>query len=426
MEATVNAILREWRDLWPGGLEAQQYSTLNLMAQCRRGTLGYNRACCGKCHHTEWYASSCGDRHCPNCLGPRQASWSSQVCQRLPDCAHFHLVFTLPAQTHQLFRLNYRLCGDLFFSVMAETLGQFLRNNRRMEGGFMAVLHTWGRALNWHPHLHVLVGAGGMDLDTGGWREESPDYLFNVFAMSRVFRAIFLRELEALDSDPGVKWPERLATMEARRDWRVDLAGRNWNVFSRPTLGNTRAVVRYLARYTSRIAMSNSRITRVDPVARTVTFKWKDYRHGGRNREMTMAGATFLRCFTRHLVPKGFRRIRYFGLLAGKKNRIAGLRGAPRERIGEKAPCQTRPECPRCGGREWTYQPHCETHAVIADEELRRPVILHSGSADYRFSLVLPADRPPNRPETRPARPAERPPPPRYRPHRKLSRPTRG
>jgi hypothetical protein len=93
-----------------------------------------------------------------------------------------------------------------------------------------------------------------------------------------VFRAIFLRELEAIDGDPGVKWPEQLDTMEARRSWRVDLAGRNWNVFSRPTLGNTRAVVRYLARYTSRIAISNSRITRVDPIERSVSFTWKDYR----------------------------------------------------------------------------------------------------------------------------------------------------
>lgn len=426
METTVNAILREWRDLWPGGLEVEQYSTLNLMAQCRRGTLGYNRAQCETCQHVEWYASSCGDRHCPNCLGPRQASWSSQVCERLPDCAHFHLVFTLPAQTHEFFKLNYRLCGDLFFSVMSETLKRFLRNNRRMEGGFMAVLHTWGRALNWHPHLHVLAGAGGMDLDTGGWREESPDYLFNVFAMSKVFRAIFLRELEAIDSDPGVKWPERLDTMEARRSWRVDLAGRNWNIFVRPTLHNTRAVVRYLARYTSRIAMSNNRITRVDPAARTVTFDWKDYRHGGRNREMTLDGATFLRRFTDHLVPKGFRRIRYFGLLAGQKTRIAELDDAPPETIGEKAPCQTRPECRRCGGREWTYQPHCQTHAMIVDEDLRTPVIFHSGSADYRFSLVLPAAPPANRPADRPAKPRERPPAPRHRPRGEFSRPTSG
>ena len=422
METSINAMLREWRDLWPGGLEVEQYSTLNLIAQCRQGTLGYNRACCEKCQHVEWFACSCGDRHCPKCLGPRQAQWSSQVCERLPDCAHFHLVFTLPAQMHEFFKLNYRLCGDLFFSVMSETLKQFLRNNWEMEGGFLAVLHTWGRALNWHPHIHVLVGAGGMDLDTGRWREESPSYLFNVFAMSKVF----LRELEAIDSDSGVKWPERLDTMEVRRSWRVDLAGRNWNVFVRPTLNNTRAVVRYLARYTSRIAMSNSRITQVDPVKRTVTFDWKDYRHGGRNREMTLDGGTFLRRFTDHLVPKGFRRIRYFGLLAGKKTRIEEIEDAPPETIGEKVPCQTRPECPCCGGREWTYQPHCETHAMIVDEDIQSPVIFHSGSASYRFSLFLPADPPKNRPEDPPAKPRERPPTPRYRPREEFSCPTSG
>jgi hypothetical protein len=175
-------------------------------------------------------------------------------------------------------------------------------------------------------------------------------------------------------------------------------------------------VVRYLARYTSRIATSNSRITRVDLVRRTVTFTWKDPRHGGRNREMTMDGGTFLRCFTRHLVPKGFRRIRYFGLLAGARNRIAELEEAPQETSGEKAPAQTRPECPRCGGCEWTYQPHCETHAMIVDEDLRTPVIFHSGSMTCRFSRFLPATPPENRPADPPAGAGARPPTPHHRP----------
>ena len=152
--------MREWRNFWPGGLSEAQYSTLNLMAHCRHGELGYNQARCGDCGHREWYASSCGDRHCPNCLGPRQAQWSEKVCDRLPDCPHFHVVFTVPKEWHDFFEKNYQIAAKEFFGAASETLKTFQKNNWGADGGFLAVLHTWGSALNWHPHLHVLAADG--------------------------------------------------------------------------------------------------------------------------------------------------------------------------------------------------------------------------------------------------------------------------
>lgn len=354
MLASVNDVLREWRHLWPGGLGERDYSTLNLIAHCRHGELGFNRAECDGCHRQEWYPSSCGDRHCPQCLGPRQAKWSEQVCDRLPDCPHFHVVFTVPAEFHGFFARNYRIAGDLLFAAASETLRTFQRNDWKMEGAFFGVLHTWGRALNWHPHLHLLVSAGGRRLSDGRWAEARPDYLFPVRALSKVFRAVMLRRIEELDADPAVRWATRTASVEQRRDWRLLLATKGWNIFSRSTLGNTRAVVRYLARYTSRIAISNRRITRVDEEHQTVTFEWKDHRDGV-TKEMTLGGAKFLRRFTRHLVPKGFRRIRYYGLLAGAKGRIAGLPGAPSSCAGEKHVPPQRPKCERCGCDQWSY-----------------------------------------------------------------------
>lgn len=399
IKTTVNDILREWRDLWPGGLGEEQYSTLNLIAHCRHGELGYNQAHCDRCRHREWYASSCGDRHCPMCLGPRQAEWSQQVCERLPDCPHFHVVFTVPEELHGFFEANYRLAADELFGAAAETLKLFQKNNWGMDGGFLTVLHTWGRALNWHPHLHVLVGAGGMDRATGRWRQARAGYLFPVKPMSKVFGAIMLRRIELLDGNRGVNWPAGLESIEARRDWRLRLAVRNWNIFSRPTLGNTRAVVRYLARYTSRIAISNQRLTRVDPQHRTVSFHWKDYKDGGRTKEMTMAGATFLRCFTRHLVPKGFRRVRYYGLLAGKKGRFRELPQAPRRSIGERAAAPPRPCCPRCGHRRWRYLAFYRTSPVAAVAATSRRFDASScESRENRFSLGSPAAGPRGRP----------------------------
>jgi len=167
--------------------------------------------------------------------------------------------------------------------------------------------------------------------------------------------SVILDRPPAHETNSEVRWTTGLESLEARRDWRVRLAGRNWNIFSRATLGNTRAVVRYLARYTSRIAMSNQRIKRVDEEKRTVSFEWKDYNDGEKTKEMTMSGATFLRCFARHMVPRGFRRVRYFGLLAGAGGRHRQLPGAPQASIGEKAPQRPHPPCQKCGGCAWRY-----------------------------------------------------------------------
>lgn len=328
---------------------------MNLMGMCRGGGLGYNRARCEGCKNEEWFASSCGDRHCPKCLGPRQAQWSEQVCSRLPDCPHFHVVFTVPEELGEFFEDNYKVAARVLFSAAAETLKTFQRNNWKMAGGFFGVLHTWGSALNWHPHLHMLVSAGGADMESGEWRQARGDYLFPVKAMSKVFGAVMLRQIEALDGDTEIVWPPGLESVEERRGWRLRLARKNWNIFSRPTLGNTRAVVRYLARYTSRIAISNARIRRVDERSRTVTFGWKDYRNGGRPDETTISGKDFLWRFARHMVPKGLRRVRYFGLLAGRRNGFMQLPGAPRRNISERAAEVARPHCRRCDKQEWSY-----------------------------------------------------------------------
>jgi hypothetical protein len=273
----------------------------------------------------------------------------------LPDCAHFHVVFTVPEEFGEFFEKNYRAAARELFGAAAEVLKIFQRNNWGLDGGFLGVLHTWGSALNWHPHLHVLVSAGGADLKTGRWRGTRRGYLFPVKAMSKVFRAVMLRRIEALDATAGIAWPAGLETLEARRGWRLRLARKGWNIFSRPTLGNTRAVVRYLARYTSRIAMSNHRITRVDEGEKTVTFSWKDYRNGGRKGEKTIGAGAFLWRFARHLVPKGLRRVRYYGLLAGARCRALEVPGGPSRSIGEDAPEKPRPGCRHCGGESWSY-----------------------------------------------------------------------
>ena len=355
-DLSVNRLLRDFRSCWPGGLSEEQYGTLNLIAHCRHGELGFNQAKCQKCHRGEWYPSSCGDRHCPLCLGPRQSAWSEAVCERLADCPHFHVVFTMPTQFHEFFERNYRQACEILFSAAAECLRIFQKNNWKMQGAFFGVLHTWGSRLNWHPHLHMLVSAGGRDLDTGRWKQVRANYLFAVRAMSKIFRAIILRKVEELDGDAQIAWPPEHQTLEARREWRLSLARREWVIYSRPTLGNTRAVVRYLARYTSRIAMSNHRLLAIDEQKGEVSFEWKDYRAKGQKKEQTLSIAAFLHRFCRHLVPKGLRRIRYYGLLTGAKDRLAKIPGAPQNSVGEKTPNRPPKVCQRCQGTEWEFE----------------------------------------------------------------------
>lgn len=181
------------------------------------------------------------------------------------------------------------------------------------------------------------------------------NYLFAVRAMSKIFRAMMLRKIEELDGDAGISWPQALEALEARREWRLSLARREWIIFSRPTLGNTRAVVRYLARYTSRIAMSNHRLRGIDAQSGEVSFEWKDYRAHGQKKEQTLSIPAFLRRFCRHLVPKGLRRIRYYGLLAGAKDRLSKIPGAPQNCVGEKTMKREPKVCEHCQGKEWTF-----------------------------------------------------------------------
>jgi hypothetical protein len=306
------------------------------------------------------------------------------VCERLPDCEHFHVVFTVPEEFREFFRNNYRCAADILFACASETLRKFLANNAGVQGGWFSVLHTWGRALTWHPHLHVLVSAGGRDLKTGAWRALDKRYLFSVEALSKVFRAMMVRKIEELENKHSeVAWPQDCASLDQRRDWRLKLASRNWNVFSAPTLRNTRAVVRYLARYTSQIAISNRRIREVDPEDKTVTIDWKDYRNGGVQRRMKLAGGEFLRRFASHLVPKGLRRVRYYGLLCGASDRIQQIDAAPEGSINQGAEDQaTKRACPNCQCEQWQHL-SCRISSNLMSMWLSA-----SGSGTKSFSLV--------------------------------------
>jgi hypothetical protein len=350
---TLKDLLCKHREWWPGGLSERQYSVLNLIGQCREEVFGSMRLACKNCGAEQVRPRSCGNRHCPLCQGAKQLQWCENLCKKLPDVAHFHVVFTLPSEMRAFYRDNFKGATALFFEAIAGTLIEFMRNNWKLEGGFLGVLHTWGQTLCWHPHVHVLVPGGGFRPATGKWVETRANYLFPVKALSRVFRAIVLSKLEAIDGINGdYRWPDELSTPLQRRRWRIDLSAKEWKIYSRATLGNTRAVVRYLARYTNRIAISNKRLRAIDESQGEVEFDYKDYRDHDRIKRMRLKGNEFIRRFATHIAPQGLRRIRYGGILNAASRYREAL--APLEKIGEKATSIPRSRCPACGASNWT------------------------------------------------------------------------
>ena len=303
---------------------------LGLIGNCRTGRLGYLQSSCRDCGHSQIMAQSCGNRHCPLCLGPRQAKWAAKVSRILPEAPHFHVVFTLPSELELVVRRNKEVLLNGLMAAVAETMKTFLRNNWKCEGGFAAVLHTWGQTLNWHPHVHLLVAGGGFRLDGGGWKSCRNNYLFSVRALSKVFRAIYLRQLREADEAGELTWPLSHHSRTSRDHLMRNLSRKDWVVFARPTLRHTRSVVRYLARYTSRIGISNQRLMNLDEGKRTLTFQYTDYRGGGRcSAAMTLPVGHFLLRFAQHILPKGLVRVRWFGFLSSA-SRFRGREPLPR------------------------------------------------------------------------------------------------
>lgn len=274
-----------------------------------------------------------------------------------PESGNFHVVFTLPAEVGALMgssETNFRAVGDIFFAASSETLSTFMGNNLGCRGGWLSVMHTWGNAMSWHPHLHVIVGGAGRKLESGDLFDLNPKYLFPVKALSKVFAAIFLRHLR---ESVHVDWTGELENPGAQANWLREQGALEWVTYCEPTRGKTRALVRYLARYAYRTAMSDSRIQAYDPDAGTVRFHCKPKGGSAAKRpassrvnggSVTLRTREFARRFARHIAPSRFVRIRRYGLLVS-----GGLRS-----VGKRLPpvTATHRNCPGCGANQWTFK----------------------------------------------------------------------
>ncbi len=358
-------------------LSAAQRRALHAVAVCRTAALGGHVERCGGCGHQAIAYNSCRNRHCPKCQGSRTAAWLQREASWLLPVPYYHVVFTLPPAVAQVVWQNRRVGYTLLFGAVQETLRAVAADPKHLgaQVGVLAVLHTWGQDLHYHPHLHVVATGGGLACDARGvvaspprWRACRPGFFLPVRVLSRVYRGKFLAGLrQAYKAGQLTFHGERagLAEPEAFTAWLGEQSRYDWVVYAKEPFAGPEVVLKYLARYTHRVAISNRRLRQLD--GDTVAFEAKDYAAGGRCRLVRLGVEEFLRRWVQHVLPAGFVKIRHYGLLAnrGRTDRLVLCRallavwGLVQCVVGllESAdhPGDGRRRCPQCGS-EWWYQ----------------------------------------------------------------------
>ena len=345
-------------DRYRNNVSFQQLKAFRAVQRCRTAALGGHADACPRCGYQAISYNSCRNRHCPKCQAQSRERWLAARERELLSTTYFHVVFTVPHELNVLALENPRLFYDLLFSASAQTVLEVAADPKHLgaEIGLMTVLHTWGQNLLLHPHVHCAIPAGGLSPDHTRWVHPRYAFFLPVKVLGRVFRGKFCAGLRRLCRSHRLCCAgpaSALATPKQFNKLLRRLHRQDWVVYAKPAFGGPTQVLRYLGRYTHRIAISNHRLLCFD--GERVTFRWKDYAHGGKQRKMTLLGTEFLRRFFLHVLPQGFVRIRHFGFLA---NRFRGaLLPLCRELLAmppESTPATSAKDscvwhCPRCG-----------------------------------------------------------------------------
>lgn len=305
-------------------LTSVQHRALRAIATCRTAALGGHQETCDRCGAVRITYNSCRNRHCPKCQTLTTARWLAARRADLLPIPYFHVVFTLPHDLNALAQGNPRVIYTLLFRAAADTLLTFGRDPRHLGGtiGITAILHTWGQNLSQHLHLHCLVTGGALAADKSRWITGRSSFLFPVRALATVFRAKYLAALRRAFATGQLRFADGTADLADRHAFTA-LLGRlravNWIVYAKRPFAGPDQVLSYLGRYTHRVALSNDRL--IEHRDGRVRFRWKDYAHHDRVKILTLQAHEFLRRFLLHIVPRGFTRIRHFGLLANRTRR---------------------------------------------------------------------------------------------------------
>lgn len=360
-------ILREGMDVYHskyGPLPIGYYKIINALTACRTSALQGHINRCDHCGHEEISYNSCRNRHCPKCQGSNSYKWVQSRVDELLPVPYFHVVFTVPSQLNAVAIRNKEAFYRLLFTAVSATLREMAQNPKHLgvEIGFFCVLHTWGQNLLDHPHIHCVVPGGGLTKNRTKWKHAKRKYLFPVKAMASLFRGKFLACFRTAVEQGVIRFigkTDYLLDPKQYQDFLSTLYHKQWVAYAKAPFAGPEQVVKYLSRYTHRIAISNHRILSMEN--EKVSFQWRDYSDANKTKVMTLNIAEFIRRFLLHFLPKGFVRIRYFGLMGNRvrrevlqlcRNLLGKLMTKALETIGATPSVLrafTLPLCPRCG-----------------------------------------------------------------------------
>ena len=328
-----------YRQQHADALSRGQRCVMSAIERCRTAALGGHVEQCDDCAHQRIAFNSCRNRHCPKCQSLVRAQWLEDRQADLIPADYFHVVFTLPEEIAAVAYQNKAVLYEILFHATAETLRTIAADPKHLgaEIGFIAILHTWGQNLLYHPHLHCVVPGGGLSADGERWIACRPGFFLPVRVLSRLFRRLFLTQLQGAFEAGRLRFFNALEPLQEPGAFARHLAPvrrAEWVVYAKPPFGGPQHVLEYLGRYTHRVAISNNRL--IDFVDGKVSFRWKDYRHDSRKKVMCLDAQEFMRRFLLHVLPHGLQRIRHYGFLANRYRAVKLARC--RQLLGEPAP----------------------------------------------------------------------------------------
>jgi hypothetical protein len=338
---------------------------------CRTDALGGHVDTCDECGLVKNSYNSCRNRHCPKCQALTKEQWILDREAELLPVPYFHVVFTLPRELDQIVIHNREKMFNLLFKTSAETLKALALDKKHLgaQAGFVSVLHTWGQNLMFHPHVHIIIPGGGLT-DRGCWKGTGKKFFIPVKAMAKLFRGKFLHGL--------LEMRHKIQGLEDDGVWRTTantLYAKDWYVYCKKPFKTNNSVLQYLGRYTHRIAISNHRILSIQD--KKVSFKWRDYADGSKQKVMSLNAGEFMRRFLLHILPPGFTKIRHYGFLgsAVKKVKLALCKMLTGAKVAERLKLSAADLMLRLTGRDISLCPRCEKGHFIFASGLSPPVI---------------------------------------------------
>ena len=310
-------------------LPGQQLKTMFAIQHCRTSVLGGHIDKCDSCGQTRVFYNSCRNRHCPQCQGMKKVKWVDKLASTLLPVSYFHIVFTIPSELNRLVLVNQKCLYDILFKAASESILTLSKDRKYLnaQSGVVAVLHTWGQNLMEHPHLHTIVPSGGWCETAGCWRPSSKKFFMPVKVISAVFKGKFLSFLKVAYQQKRLKFEGEIKSLRQGNEFKALLNvvyAKHWVVYAKKPFRKTAHIINYLGRYTHRVAISNNRIMGLE--ADNVIFRWRDYRDKGKQKAMKLHASEFIRRFLLHVLPKGFCKIRYFGIFASRNRKLLLLK----------------------------------------------------------------------------------------------------